>query len=78
MVTLYLSGWLQESLSQPGDSPADGPVVQVVWVAVHVPLHRLLDDVQVVGGIEIARSEVSVTNESVVMLHHSWYSKKGC
>ena len=62
----YLSRWLQESLSEPRDPPADGPVLQMVRVAVDVPLHRLFHDVQVVRGIEVARSGVSETNKSAV------------
>ena len=38
----------------------------MVRVAVDVPLYRLFHDVQVVRGIEVARSGVSETNKSAV------------
>ena len=65
MIPIYLSGGLQEPLTEPRDAPADGPVVEVVWVSVHVPLHSLFHDVQVVRGIEITRPRVSKPEKSV-------------
>ena len=77
-IQIYLSGGLQESLSEPRDAPADGPIVEVVRVSVHVPLHSLFHDVQVVRGIEITRPRVSKSEKSVEIFYHSLLNNMKC